>query len=90
MAGMLGDDVGAVAAVLEHAEAAPGGAHVVFLSEALFAGAAADPGEDDADVADFDAGGVRAKLDDAADDFMAEGERQAEAAILHVHHPAAT
>ncbi len=82
VARVRGDDMGGVAAILIDAEAAGGEAHVVFLGAAGGAGAAADPGEDDAEIAGFDAGGVGAELEDAADDLVAHGEGEDDAAVL--------
>ena len=81
-----GHDVRAVAAVLVDAQAAGGdGAHVVFFCEARRAGAATEPGVDNPQIADFDALGVGAEFDDAADDFVAHGKRQGHAAIGQRH-----
>jgi hypothetical protein len=77
--------MGAVAAVLIHAQAAALQAHIVLLRQAGAAYAAAHPGEDDADIADLHAGGIRAEPDDAADDLMPHGQRQHHAAVLQVH-----
>ena len=85
VARMRRDDVRAVAAVLVHAEAARREAHVVLLRQALLAGAAADPGEHDAQVADLHAFGVRAELGDAADDLVPHRQRQHDAAVLQRH-----
>ena len=83
---MRGDDMGAVAAIGEHAQAAGrDGAHVVVFGEALLALAATQPGKDDAQVAGFHAGGVGTKLHHAADDFVAHRQRQDDAAVLQRH-----
>ncbi len=84
---MRSDDVGAIAAVLIHAQAARrDAAHIVFFSKAFFAFAAAKPGEDDPQVADLDARGVGTKLDHPADNFMSHRQRQNHATIDQRHH----
>ena len=82
-------DMGAVAAVLVDAEAAPVQAHVVVVGQALLAMAAADPGVDDAQVADLDAGRLGPELAHPPDDLMPHRQRQHDAAIFQRHRLAA-
>ena len=82
---MRRDHMRAVAAIGIDAETARREAHVVLLRQAFLAGAAAEPGEHDAQVADLHALGVGAELGDAADDLVSHRERQHDAAILQRH-----
>src|SRR3546814_19791910 len=74
------------AAVLDDAEAPLRDAEIVLLGGALLAGAAADPGIDDAQIAERDAARLGAECRDPARDFMTGGPGQGHPALGELHH----
>src|SRR5260370_5617266 len=70
-----------IAAVAEAAEEARARAQLLLAALAHRAGTAAEPGEDQALVADLGALGVWSQGDDLADRFMSHGQRQFDAAL---------
>ena len=85
MAGMRRHDMGAVASILEDAQAPRRQAHIVLLARARGADAAADPGIDDPQVADLHALRIRSELRHPPDDLVPHRQRQHHASILERH-----
>lgn len=87
---MRHDHVVGIAAAAEDADRLRLGAELFFASEAHPALAAADPRIDQADGADRNGADVRPDRDDFADVLVAEYVGQADAALGHLEHVAAT
>ncbi len=78
---MRHQDVIGVAAIAEDAEEARTEAQLLLAALANRAGAAAEPGKDQALVADLGAARLRAQGDDLADRLVPHGQRQLDAAL---------